>query len=155
MKVYRGTIAKNKGRRSSAAGAAAAGRSFICFLNAVFCVGSLIAVTVGIFLYYMSLVRDIRNTSRQIEITRQEISETHRALQMLTNEQASLKQRSYIQRKIRQFRLPLVEVEHRQVRQKNMEILTPLQASRLSFPARLPVAVAGNMPRNTAYSSRF
>ncbi len=155
MKVYRGTMTKSKGRRNSAVEAVASKRSFFCFLNAVCCVGSLIGITVSIFLYYMSLVRDIRNTSRQIELTRQEIAETNRALQTLNNEHARLKQYSHIQQKIRQFRLPLVIVEHRQIRQKNMEIMTPLQASRVSFPANHGVAVAGNLPMNRNYSGRF
>ena len=151
MKVYRGTMTKNKTRRNSAIDAAAAGRSFICFLNAIFCVGTLIAVTGGIFLYYMSLVRDIRNTSRQIELTKQEIAETHRALKTLSNENSRLSSYAHITQKVRQFRLPLVIVEHRQVRQTNMEILTPLQASLVKFPAQTPVAVAGNIPRANSY----
>ena len=154
MKVYRGTMTKGAKRRTSAVEAVASGRSFAGFFSAVLCVGSLIAITGGIFLYYMSLVRDIRHTSRQIELTRQNIEETNRALQALNNEQARLKKHSYIQQKIRQFRLPLAVVEHRQIKQKNMEILTPLQASRVMMP-RTPVAVAGNLPRARSYSGRF
>jgi hypothetical protein len=154
MKVYRGTIATGKTRRKSAVDAVASGKSFMCFINAICYVGGLVGITVGVFLYYMSLVRDIRNTSRQIEITRQDIEETARALQTLNNEQARLKDHRYIQQKVRQFRLPLAVVEHRQIMQKNMEILTPLQASRVTMP-RTPVAVAGNLPRTQHYSGRF
>lgn len=151
MKVYRGTMTKNKTRRNSAVEAAAAGRSFICFLNAICCVGTLVALTVGIFLYYMSLVRDIRHTSRQIELTRQEIAETNRSLKTLSNENSRLSSYAHITQKVRQFRLPLVIVEHRQVRQINMEILTPLQASLVKFPVQSPVAVAGNISRTKSF----
>lgn len=154
MRVYRGTMTKGKNRKSSSK--SAAGGSFMRFVTVVCSAAALIAMFGGIFLYYMSLVQQIRNTDQLINSTEQQIADTHRALQSLSNEYARLSRYSHIKQKIAQFRLPLTLAHSRQVRQKNMEILTPLQASMITYPVRtVPVSVAGNLPQRRAFQRRY
>ncbi len=154
MKVYRGTITRNQSRKGSASAAAANGR-FMSFVTIVSIVFTVIAIVGGFFLYYMSLVQQMRITDRHIQTTKQQIAETHRSLQVLTDEYARLTRYEYVCAKIRQFRLPLALAHHSQVKMKNMEILTPLQASRETYPRRNPVAVAGNLRNLHTYPARY
>ncbi len=154
MKVYRGTIARNQSRKGSATAAVASGR-FMSFLTIVSIVFTVIAIVGGFFLYYMSLVQQIRITDRHIRDTKTQIAETHRSLQILTDEYARLTRYEHISAKIRQFRLPLALAHHSQIKMKNMEILTPLQASRETYPRRKPVAVAGNLRDLRNYQARY
>ena len=149
MKVYRGTMTKGKNRRGTSK--SAAGSNFMRFVTVVFAAVMVISGIGGIFLYGMSLEQQIRNTEQQINSAEQQIAETHRSLQILSNEYAKLSRYDHIKQKIAQFRLPLTLPHSRQVMQKNMAILTPLQASMIAYPARTSVAVAENMPSNVRY----
>lgn len=153
MKVYRGTIARGKSRKSTMS-AAAASSGFIRFITTVSIAGMLIAAFGGGFFYYMSLVQQIRKTDRMISDTEQQIADTRRALQILSTEYSRLTRYEHIRDKIRAFRLPLTLAHHSQIKSKNMEILTPLQASQIRFPRHTQVAVAENLRRNRNYSNR-
>lgn len=144
MKVYRGTITRGKGRKGTAAKSAAGG-SLMYFVSIIFIGGVLIAGAGAFGLCYMSLVQQERNLDAQILATEKQIAETRRDLQTLNNEHARLTRFEHIRSKINQFRLPLVLAHHSQIKSKNMEVLTPLQASRVNYRQHRPVAVAGNL----------
>lgn len=146
MKVYRGTVARGKSRKTTLTAAAASG-GLIRFVTTVSIAVMVIGAFAGGFLYYMSLIKEIRKTESQIRTAEQQIEDTRRALQVLNNERSRLTSATHIRNKVRDFRLPLVLVHHSQIKSKNMEILTPLQASQVIFPRRNPVSVAGNLPR--------
>ena len=153
MKVYRGTITKGKNRRGSAKAGSAG--NFMRFVTIVSAAVVVIAGIGGIFLYGMSLEQQVRNTEQQINAAEQQIADTHRALQVLSNEYARLSRYEHIKQKIAQFRLPLTLPHSRQVVQKNMAVLTPLQASMISYPSRPAVAVAENISVRNRYSRGY
>lgn len=154
MKVYRGTIARNKGRKGAAAKSAATGS--LMYFFTILVIGGVLIAGIGAFgMCYMSLVQQERNLDAQIRETEKQIAETQRDLQTLVNEYARLSRFEHIRSKIRQFNLPLTLAHHSQIKSKNMEILTPLQASRVTYPRQTPVAVAGNLPARRTYSGRY
>ena len=148
MNVYPGTMTNRKSG-SARKNNSNAKNSFLHCLTVLMVIGTIIGIISLFSFYYMSLVSRIRNTDREIELTKRQITDTGRTLKTLNDEYARLSGYSHISSKIRQFRLPLAQVRPAQVCDRSMAIMTPLQASQVALPARRPTTVAGNIRRGT------
>ena len=154
MNVYPGTMTNRKSGSARKINNNAK-NSFLHCLTVLMVIGTIIGIISVFSFYYMSLISKTRNTDREINLTKRQITETERTLKTLNNEYARLSGYSHISAKIRQFRLPLAQVRPAQVCSRSMAIMTPLQASRVALPASRPTAVAENIRRSIRYSRSF
>ena len=146
MKVYPGTSTRSR-RSKSAAPSGKSSNTFFVYLTTLTTFVTVIGVFGLFFMFYMSLIQESRNIDQRIENVKNQIADTNRSIKTLEDEYAKLSNLTHISAKIRQFRLPLVAASHHQIRNREMEILTPQQAMQIRLPENRPVSVAQNNSR--------
>lgn len=143
MKVYPGTSTRSR-RSKSSAPSGRSNNTFFVYLTTLTTFVTVIGVCGLFFMFYMSLIQESRNIDQKIDNVKSQIADTNRSIKTLEDEYAKLSNLTHISAKIRQFRLPLVEAGHHQIRNREMEILTPLQAMQVRFPESRRGTVARN-----------